>query len=97
MRPVNAVQPTYPKSARQKHVQGKVSLTCTIARDGSVKSVRATSGNALLIKAATDAVLQWKFKPVLLNGEAIEVETTVIVNFQLSKGQNNADTAAPPA
>jgi protein TonB len=66
-----------------------VSLVCLVNKDGKVKSIEAKQGHPLLIKAATEAVSQWEFKPVLLNGEAVEVETTVNVDFRLPKVQTN--------
>ena len=70
-------------------MQGRVSLVCFISKDGTVKSVEVKAGHPLLIKAATDAVSQWKFKPLLLNGKAVEFETTINVDFQLPKVQKN--------
>jgi TonB family protein len=86
------VRPTYPELARQTHVEGRVSLTCIIGRDGSVEKIEAKRGHPLLIQAATDAVAQWKFKPLVLNGQAVEMETTVNIDFQLPKSQKNADS-----
>jgi len=65
-------------------------MTCIVGRDGLVKSIVVKKGHPLLIKAATDAVSQWKFKPLLLNGEAVEVETAVAIDFRLPKGQKTA-------
>ena len=88
--PVKIVRPTYPELAKQTHVQGKVSMTCIIGRDGLVQSIEVKSGHPLLIKASTEAVSQWKFKPLVLNGEAVEVETTVVIDFRLPKSQKSA-------
>lgn len=86
---MKTVRPVYPESAKETHVQGRVSLVCFISKDGTVKSVEVKAGHPLLIKAATDAVSQWKFKPLLLNGKAVEFETTIYVDFQLPKVQKN--------
>ena len=79
------VRPTYPELARQTHVEGRVSLTCIIGRDGSVQKIEVKKGHLLLIQAATDAVAQWTFKPLVLNGPAVEMETTVNIDFQFPK------------
>jgi periplasmic protein TonB len=91
------VRPTYPDLARQTRVEGRVSLTCIIGRDGSVQNIEVKKGHPLLIQAATDAVAQWKFKPLVLNGKAVEMETTVNIDFQLPKNQKNADSTKPHA
>jgi TonB family protein len=86
------VRPTYPELARETRVEGRVSLTCIIGRDGSVQKIEVKKGHPLLIQAATDAVAQWKFKPLVLDGQAVEIETTVNIDFQLPKSQKNAVT-----
>jgi TonB family protein len=91
------VRPTYPELARETGVEGRVSLTCIIGRDGSVQKIEVKKGHPLLIQAATDAVAQWKFKPLVLNGQAVEMETTVNIDFQLPKKQKNTDFTKPSA
>ena len=88
---IKKVEPIYAPLANQTHVSGKVTLRCVIARDGSVKEIQVTKGHPLLIQAAIDAVSQWKYKPLLLNGEAVEVEITVEINFVLPNKQKKAD------
>jgi TonB family protein len=84
------VRPTYPELARETRVEGRVSLTCIIGRDGSVQKIEVKKGHPLLIQAAMDAVAQWKFKPLELNGQAVEMETTVKHRFSvLSKLAEN--------
>jgi TonB family protein len=91
------VRPTYPELARQTHVEGRVSLACIIGRDGSVQKIEVKKGHPLLIQAATDAVAQWKFKPIVLNGQAVEMETTVNIDFQLPKPDVRlGDLSGPP-
>ena len=90
--PVKIVRPTYPALARQTHVEGRVSLNCLVGTDGLVAKIKVTKGHPLLIQAATDAVSRWKFKPIVLNGKAVEAETIVNIDFQLPK--NDKDTAA---
>ena len=85
IRLVKRVQPVYPEAAKQGHIEGKVSLHCIVAKDGSVKKLEVVNGHPLLAKAATDAVSQWRYKPTRLNGQAVEVDTTVDVIFQITK------------
>jgi periplasmic protein TonB len=80
---INRVQPVYPQVARITHTFGRVELRAIIGTDGSVRSLEVVSGNPLLVKAALDAVLQWKYSPTLLDGEAVEVATFVTVDFVL--------------
>lgn len=87
---IKKVEPIYPPLARQTHVSGKVTLRCVIARDGSVKEIEVIKGPPLLIQAAIDAVSQWKYKPLILNGQAVEMETTVNVFFVLPNKQEKA-------
>jgi len=80
------VQPVYPPLARQARIQGKVLLQAVISKDGSIENLHLINGHPMLTQAAMDAVKQWKYKPYLLNGEPVEVETQVEVNFTLSGG-----------
>jgi len=79
---VNRVEPVYPHIATITGVQGQVKLHAIIARDGSIQSLSAISGHPLLVRAALDAVAQWRYRPYYLNGEAVEVETLITVNFR---------------
>jgi protein TonB len=79
---VNRVEPVYPHVAAVAGIQGQVKLHAIIARDGSVQSLNAISGHPLLVRAALDAVGQWRYRPYYLNGEAVEVETFITVNFR---------------
>jgi TonB family protein len=78
------VNPKYPPDAREQGIQGIVRLKINIDTSGNVYSVQLISGHPSLAAAAMDAVRQWKYKPYLLNGTPIEVETTVQVVFTLS-------------
>jgi TonB family protein len=80
---ITKVNPSYPDQARKKHVQGAVVLRVLIGDTGTVTDLSAISGDALLVPSALDAVRQWLYKPYLLNGDAIEVETRVTINFAL--------------
>jgi protein TonB len=77
------VEPTYPPLAQQAHIQGAVVLVALIDRAGNVQSLQVVSGHPLLVRAAIDAVKQWRYQPLLVNGQPIEVETTVTVNFRV--------------
>src|SRR5271163_4151608 len=81
---VRQIQPMYPQIAKTAHVQGTVILHAIIAKDGSVQELQYISGPALLMRSAMDAVHQWKYQPTLLNGEPVEVDTTISVVFTLS-------------
>lgn len=80
------VQPVYPQIARTAHIQGTVMLHAIIAKDGTIQELTYVSGPALLMRAAMDAVRQWRYKPTLLNGEPVEVDTTIQVVFTLGGG-----------
>jgi protein TonB len=80
---IHEVRPVYPRLAQQTRVQGVVVLEAVIARDGSVKGLRLISGHPLLNQAAVDAVQQWLYRPTLLNGDPVEVATTITVTFTL--------------
>ena len=81
---VKKVQPKYPKKARKKRIQGTVVLQVVISKAGDIKTVELVSGDPLLAPAAIDAVKQWKYKPFLLEGNPVEVNTEIRVNFALS-------------
>ena len=80
------VQPNYPPLARQARIQGVVVLQAQISKDGAIENLQLISGHPMLAPAAIEAVKQWKYKPYLLNGEPVEVETQVQVNFTLAGG-----------
>jgi TonB family protein len=81
---VTKVEPVYPEAARKAGMQGLVVLDAVIAPDGSVKRLRPVSGPDLLVQSATEAVQSWKFEPYLSSGKAVEVETTIAVEFRLN-------------
>ncbi|HEY7406330.1 MAG TPA: energy transducer TonB [Candidatus Angelobacter sp.] len=80
---LNAPSPQYPQMARIAHIQGDVVLQATISKNGTVENLHALSGHPILIQAALDAVRQWRYKPYVLNGEPVEVETTIKVQFHM--------------
>jgi protein TonB len=81
---IKKVPPEYPKEARKKHVQGTVVLHGVISHEGDVMEISVVSGDPMLTQAAIEAVKQWKYKPYLLNGHPVEVETQFQLNFTLS-------------
>jgi len=81
---VTKVQPQYPEDARQDRIQGEVVLQALIDKTGDVEKLTLVSGHPLLAPAAIAAVKQWKYKPYLLNGQPVKIETQIVVNFQLS-------------
>jgi len=83
---VRKVNPNYPPLARQARIQGVVILQAVISKDGNIENLQLISGHPMLAPAAIEAVKQWKYKPYLLNGEPVEVETQVQVNFTLAGG-----------
>ncbi len=83
---VRRVNPSYPPLARQARIQGVVLLQAQISKDGNIENLQLISGHPMLAPAAIEAVKQWKYKPYLLNGEPVEVETQVQVNFTLAGG-----------
>lgn len=80
---VHQVMPQYPQIAKTAHISGTVILHAIIAKDGTVQELQYISGPPLLMRAAMDAVRQWRYKPTLLNGDPVEVDTTISVVFTL--------------
>jgi protein TonB len=83
---VKRVEPTYPAIAKTARVQGTVILAAVIGKDGTIQNLHVVSGHPLLQGAAMDAVKQWRYKPYILNGEPVEVDTQVEVHFTLAGG-----------
>lgn len=80
---IRKVQPVYPPLARSARISGSVVVAALIGKDGTMVNVKALSGHPMLVQAAVQAVSQWRYRPYVLNGEAIEVETQITVNFIL--------------
>jgi periplasmic protein TonB len=76
------VQPAYPPIAKQFGREGAVQLLATINKNGEIKKVQVLDGDALLAKAAVDAVRQWEYRPYLLNGQPVEIETQITIVFR---------------
>ena len=83
---ISGPNPTYPAIAKTARIQGTVVLQAEISKGGTIENLRAVSGPPMLYQSAIDAVRQWRYKPYILNGEPVEVETTIQVNFTLSGG-----------
>ena len=83
---IRKVTPNYPPLARQARIQGQVVLQAEISKEGTIQNLQRISGHPMLAPAAIEAVKQWRYKPYLLNGEPVAVETQVVVNFSLSGG-----------
>jgi periplasmic protein TonB len=82
-RKIATPSPVYPPLARQARIQGRVVLHAIIDKDGRVSQLEVVSGHPLLVKAALDAVQNWRYQPTVLNGDPVEVDTTIDVNFVL--------------
>jgi protein TonB len=83
---IKKVTPNYPQLAKQARIQGTVVLQAEISKEGTIQNLQLISGHPMLAPAAIEAVKQWRYKPYLLNGEPVAVETQVVVNFSLSGG-----------
>jgi TonB family protein len=82
---VKKVNPVYPQDAKDNRIQGAVVMKLTIGKDGGIKDLQLISGHPALSPAAIETVKKWEFKPYLLQGEPVEVETSVTINFTLSR------------
>ena len=83
---MHKVTPNYPPLAKTARIQGTVVLHALISKQGNIENLSVISGHPMLVQTALDAVKQWKYRPYILNGEPVEVETTVTVNFNLTGG-----------
>jgi protein TonB len=81
---IHRVEPAYPTLAKQARVQGEVVLSAIINTNGEIENLQLVSGHPMLVPEAISAVKQWRYKPYLLNGQPVEVETTITVIFSLS-------------
>lgn len=80
---IHQVAPVYPREAKHNHIQGHVILAAVIGKDGRIANLRVVAGPPELVPAAVGAVQQWRYKPYLLGGEPVEVETTIDINYEL--------------
>jgi TonB family protein len=79
------VQPVYPPDAKAAGIEGTVILSAVIGKDGKIENLQVVSGPAELTRSALDAVRQWTYRPYLVNGDPVAVETTITVNYSLQK------------
>jgi TonB family protein len=93
---ISKVQPVYPAVARAARIEGVVVLKAVIDKDGNIQDLTVASGSPMLRQAAIDAVSQWHCRPYLLNGQPVEVDTTVDVIFQIGQQQQNHSTISLP-
>lgn len=77
------VEPDYPALAKQTHREGRVELRAVIATDGSIQSLQVVSGDALFLQSALAAVRQWRYRPTILNGQPVEIDTFITVVYSL--------------
>jgi len=82
---ISRVEPRYPTLAVQTRQSGTVVLHAIISRDGRINALEVVSGSPFFVQAALDAVRQWRYRPTMLNGEPVEVETTITVEFRLQR------------
>lgn len=81
---VHRVEPLYPTLPKQIHKEGRVELRAIIANDGSIKSLEVISGDPMFYQSALDAVSQWRYKPTILNGQPVEIDTHITVIYTMS-------------
>ena len=81
---IQKIEPKYPPLALAARIWGQVLLKAIIGKDGEIKELQLVSGHPLLAPAAIEAVRQWRYRPYLLNGKPVEVETAITVTFQIS-------------
>jgi len=82
--PIQRVTPVYPSLARTAHVSGTVELMGVLGTDGRIHEIKVLSGHPLLVKSAVDAVMQWVYRPTILNGQPVEVQAPISVRFILN-------------
>jgi protein TonB len=82
---IKKIDPVYPETAQRLRIEGAVQLLATISKDGDITQVKVVSGDHQLSRAAVDAVKRWKYQPYLLNGEPVEIETQITINFKLPR------------
>jgi len=84
---IHRVEPVYPTLARQIGRSGRVELRAIIATDGTIQSLQVISGDPFFYQSALDAVRQWRYKPTVLNGEAVEIDTFISVIYNMDRGR----------
>lgn len=79
----HTVNPKYPREAREQGIQGDVILQATIDTKGNITNLKVAQGDPILAAASIEAVKQWRYRPYVLNGEPVEVETTIKIQFHM--------------
>jgi protein TonB len=80
---IHRVEPVYPALARQIHKEGRVELRAIIGTDGTIQSLQIVSGDPLFDLSAKEAVAQWRYRPTILNGQAVEIDTYITVVYTM--------------
>jgi len=80
---IHRVEPVYPPLARQIHREGRVELHARIATDGSIQSLQVVGGDPMFYQSALDAVGQWHYRATILNGQAVEIDTSITVIYTM--------------
>ena len=88
---ISGINPIYPPEAKANRTQGAVVIEVVIGRDGTIQTINSVTGPELLQESALEAVRQWTYKPYLLNGEPVEVQSTITVNYSLGASNPNSD------
>jgi protein TonB len=94
-RPLILVRPKYPETAMKAGIEGDVDLDIVIGKTGKIEMLRVIRGSPLLAGAAADAVGQWRYEPILLNGKPVRIRTTVNVGFKLSRDKGGSLSGRP--
>jgi protein TonB len=84
---IHRVEPVYPRLAIQVGRSGRVELRAIIATDGTIQSLQVISGDPFFYQSALDAVRQWRYKPTVLNGEPVEIDTFISVIYNMDRGR----------
>jgi protein TonB len=84
---IHRIEPLYPTLARQIGRGGRVELRAIIATDGTIQSLQVVSGDPLFYQSALDAVRQWRYRPTVLNGEPVEIDTFISVIYNMERGR----------
>jgi protein TonB len=93
---ISKPEPVYPAIAKAAHAQGAVVLHAIISKEGMIENLSVISGNGMLVNAARDAVSRWRYRPYLINGAPVEVETTITVNFTFGDSPSPSAPATAP-
>jgi protein TonB len=82
---IHRVEPVYPVLAKQVHREGRVEMRAVIGTDGTIQSLQIISGDRLFERSAREAVEQWRYKPTILNGQPVEIDTYITVIYTMQR------------